>query len=515
MMNLKKILSKFILIYPLLNKIFGKSISFFLLHRTTPLAKTTYEAGIGWTTTLREFFENSETKDALRVKILSQITPNMYEAGDPSGICKLIVLPGNANRELIRVYQTIRILTPKCANLDKKIIAIGKACHVNANSSIKIPIHIYNENIQKPPGKVINPICEGCKEEFEDDTILKHITKSKPCKEKYGERFEEMKKERRKLVKEKFLKNTNRHRWNEQAKELTGEDAVLDDLKCEGCGENFLHDRFFKHVSHTKSCKEVYGDRFEAMKKEKRSFIDAMKNKRRKEKNQDKKKANEIFAIWKSQIKLPVRLWKKIRLEDHEKFKAFAGDEDDELNQMLKSMKAKVENHFQRHDVKIETAFDKKKVVREKDAKQTADEFKNFYLNGKKFRSECQEVEKEFEEIAKKLNDELSCFDCAVNFRQCLDCFKKSREKELKSKNPDVGKPNKDNVSLPNSLAGIKTSEKVKEKLSKMIKRSQKEDSSDCQIKQKPLIRKRKRVDFTMEDLENAADDQSDEDFVI
>ena len=135
-------------------------------------------------------------------------------------------------------------------------------------------------------------------------------------------------------------------------------------------------------------------------------------------------------------------------------------------------------------------------------------------MNGKKFRSECQELDKEFEEIAKKLNDELSCFDCAVNFRQCLECFKKSREKEMESNNPDDGKPNKDNLSLPTSLSGIKMSEKLKEKLSKRIKRST-EDFSDCQIKQKPLIKKRKKVDFTMEDLDNAADDQSDEDFVI
>ena len=226
-------------------------------HRTTPLAKATYEVGIGWTTTLQEFFENTDTKDALKLKILSQITPNMYEAGDPSGICKLMVHPKNANRELIRVYQTIRILTPKCANLDKKIITIDEDCIVNKTSSIEIPIHIYNENIQKPPDKVIKPVCEGCEEEFEDDNFLRHISKNKACKEKYGERFEEMKKEKKKLVKKKCLKNAKRQSWNEQAKELSEEP---DSLKCEGCGENFLHDRFFKHVSHTKSCKEVYGD---------------------------------------------------------------------------------------------------------------------------------------------------------------------------------------------------------------------------------------------------------------
>ena len=337
-----------------------------------------------------------------------------------------------------------------------------------------------------------------------------------------------MKKEKKKLVKKKCLQKAKQENWNEVAKELCRENDALNipespftyshALKCEGCGENFLSDKFLKHVSHKKSCKEAYGDRFAAMKREKRTFVVEMNNKRAKEENQDKKKANEIIAIWKSRIKLPVRLWKKIRLEDHEKFNALTRNEEDELIQMLKTMKAKVENHFENHHEKIESTLDKDKVLTEEDAKQKTHELKTFYLIDKKFRSECQEVDKEFEEIAKKLNDELSCFDCAVIHHQCLECFKKSRKKErkeLESKNPDVGKPNKDNISLPTSLAGIKMSEKPKEKLSKMIKRSKEEDSPDCQIKQKPLIRKRKKVDFTMEDLENATDDQSDEDFVM
>ena len=320
-----------------------------------------------------------------------------------------------------------------------------------------------------------------------------------------------MKTEKKKSVKKKCLQKAKQKNWNEEAKEL-----CKDALKCEGCGENFLLDNFLKHVSHKKPCKEVYGDRFDAMKREKKTVHKKMNNEKAKEKSQDKKKANEIISIWKSRIKLPVRLWKKIRLEDHEKFKAFAGNEDNELNQMLKTMKAKVENHFEIHHEKIESALDKNKGLSEEDAKQNVHELKTFYLTDKKFRSECQEVDKEFEEIAKKLNDEFSCFDCAVIHHQCLECFKKSRQRErkLENKNPDVGKPNKDNLSLPTGLAGIKMTEKRKEKLNKMIKTSTEEDSSDCQIKQKPLIRKRKKVDFTMEDLDNAAEDQSDEDFV-
>ena len=120
------------------------------------MAKATYEAGIGWTTTLREFFENSDTKDALRVKILTQISPQMYEAGDSSGICKLKVHPENPNKELVKLYQTVAIMTPRCVNSAEKIVQIGKACDVKTTQNIKIPIHIYNENIQKQPDKVTN-----------------------------------------------------------------------------------------------------------------------------------------------------------------------------------------------------------------------------------------------------------------------------------------------------------------------------------------------------------------------
>ena len=41
-------------------------------------------------------------------------------------------------------------------------------------------------------------------------------------------------------------------------------------IKCEGCNLIFNTDTFFKHASHAKKCKEVYGERLEIMKKEKR-----------------------------------------------------------------------------------------------------------------------------------------------------------------------------------------------------------------------------------------------------
>ena len=118
--------------------------------------KATYEAGNGWTISLKKFFKNCDTNDALRVKIIAQISSEMYEAGDASGICKLTVHPDNPKKELVKVHQSIAILTPRCMDSAQKIVHIGKACHVSTSPGIKIPIHIYNENIQKPPEEVSN-----------------------------------------------------------------------------------------------------------------------------------------------------------------------------------------------------------------------------------------------------------------------------------------------------------------------------------------------------------------------
>ena len=44
-------------------------------------------------------------------------------------------------------------------------------------------------------------------------------------------------------------------------------------IKCEGCDQTFFGGTFYKHVSHTKKCKDAYGARFELMKKENRRII--------------------------------------------------------------------------------------------------------------------------------------------------------------------------------------------------------------------------------------------------
>ena len=57
-------------------------------------------------------------------------------------------------------------------------------------------------------------------------------------------------------------------------------------------------------------------------------------------------------------------------------------------------------------------------------------------------------------------------------------------------------------------------SKKSKEKIDMTKKLTEEEDSSPCKIKKKPIIRKRKKITFTMKQLENEAEEDSDEDFV-
>ena len=54
--------------------------------------------------------------------------------------------------------------------------------------------------------------CENCNENFDQQTLLKHIAKKVECKNYYGQRFIEMKKE-------KNRNRVNKHRTNLTSKE--------------------------------------------------------------------------------------------------------------------------------------------------------------------------------------------------------------------------------------------------------------------------------------------------------
>ena len=130
--------------------------------------------------------------------------------------------------------------------------------------------------------------CEACKKTFDRENFFRHLSHAKKCKDFYGdERYNVLKKEKRKenekdskaearkwanfddMVLEQKIAEENGENWEE-----LHEIGYM--LKCEGCDESYLTDTFFKHISHSKRCKEVLGkEKFELMKKEKRKMVRA------------------------------------------------------------------------------------------------------------------------------------------------------------------------------------------------------------------------------------------------
>ena len=72
-------------------------------------------------------------------------------------------------------------------------------------------------------------------------------------------------------------------------KDCTLEEMIEDDymIKCEGCNQLLHTDTFFRHASRAKRCKEAYGPRLEAMKKEKRRDVKAFSYKKNQAKSKD------------------------------------------------------------------------------------------------------------------------------------------------------------------------------------------------------------------------------------
>ena len=89
------------------------------------------------------------------------------------------------------------------------------------------------------------------------------------------------------------------------------------------------------------------------------------------------------------------------------------------------------------------------------------------------FESDIRKLEEEFDVIANSQNDKLTCFYCNTLVTICPKCSAKRRE-------------------IESLLQTTQTSPK---------------------IKQKPMIRKRKRIAFSWEDLENDPEDENDKDF--
>ena len=111
--------------------------------------------------------------------------------------------------------------------------------------------------------------CEHCKKVFKTKLFVRHVSHSKECKTFYEETdsWSIMLNESKRKAKKKYREKCNQ----EELEAIDKEDAAkYDDTFvsnvgvssgtyirfCEGCKQSFQTDTFFKHVSHSISCKE-------------------------------------------------------------------------------------------------------------------------------------------------------------------------------------------------------------------------------------------------------------------
>ena len=161
----------------------------------------------------------------------------------------------------------------------EKIDAINKGRrdrYFNKKSSIIAP----NTNDSKK--------CEFCKKVFKTKIFVRHVSHSKDCKTFYEgtDSWSIMLNESKRKAKKKFREKCNQKELETIDKEDAAkyDDTFVSNVGissgtyirfCEGCKQSFQTDTFFKHVSHSISCKEKYGDRWITMKEEKRKIMNA------------------------------------------------------------------------------------------------------------------------------------------------------------------------------------------------------------------------------------------------
>ena len=241
--------------------------------------------------------------------------------------------------------------------------------------------------------------CEGCKTPFVQKDFFRHVSHNKKCKDTYGEeRYRDMRKERIKDINRKS-QALSRKKDNdvdiEETKENFEESGIDWDealeigtvIKCEGCDQTFFGGTFYKHVSHTKKCKDAYGARFELMKKENRRIIRHMSYKKNSEKakkyhsdnkksrnsrkkqiyNEEKeeelkqkelKRAKEIEADKNQQrkssnefIRRQLTIWENCRTSDINKFKTICTNEN--LAPKIKDLSDKIQETVKEFELKI------------------------------------------------------------------------------------------------------------------------------------------------------------------
>ena len=156
--------------------------------------------------------------------------------------------------------------------------------------------------------------CEGCKKTYNIDTFFKHFRRAKKCKEKYGDRYDDMIKERRENYKKAHnFKNTQKR--NEKAKQIYAENS---EARKEKAKQIYAENRETKK----EKAKQIYAENKEARKenfkqnyaenreaRNKKAKQDHVKNKDRN--NQRDKERRKIAKIESKEFEKRLQKFKK------------------------------------------------------------------------------------------------------------------------------------------------------------------------------------------------------------
>ena len=397
--------------------------------------------------------------------------------------------------------------------------------------------------------------CEGCRETFEFKTFLNHVTHKKSCKEKYGaERLKAMKESHRTAVWKHYEKNDRDMKWRVTKEILTENHGSLEVPResgyiqeCKGCNENFTYDTLFYHVSHSKKCLKAYGEEeWNEMSKKRRSYVVKNSTKRSKKlkkptpqeerisrydfqkelKDLERSTESEITtASFKLINPLLGGIWyykqiNRINFYQHPQIlslvKGLESDYDG-LQDLKKKLRERLEklmstiSKMPEFDTFVE-GCDGHKDIQKK--------FDDFITEAREEWSRIKNIVGERFEIVERLLDiKHATWDehykqfywNALNLGDRDEVYRSSEFRKhckIAENIPEYLKTNPTHTFLSNKI-NAKT-----EKLNKQTESEEpnpKEDSP--KITQKPFLHKRKKIDFNMSDLENAAEDENDSDF--
>ena len=274
-----------------------------------------------------------------------------------------------------------------------------------------------------------------------------------------------MKEERRKkVVQKKNLNHSSAQFQNDlddhlEAAEEEGEsEPILDNMiadafmiECEGCKQILHTDTFFRHASKAQKCKEVYGERLEIMKKEKRKNVRKLSNQKNKTSTQEYQskyyvKNKDSISKQKSQrfqqnlskekdikkdeydskslllrndrlerrIEKLINAWKDCRDQDVKQLrKSDAMFMDDALSLKMFDMSEKVKQTVKIFEKKLDNTIDEWKLRDKKkynlDLEKLLDEWKIY----------ARKTDNSFKNIEKATGKDLTCYQCIISERKC------------------------------------------------------------------------------------------------